>query len=232
MKAPVLIKLSGELLALNGSFGEYIEEIARQIALLIKTTPVAVVIGGGNIFRGNQHAKLFNIDTTTGHSIGMLATTINALLLRDIFKRHGISSSILTAFECSLINTSVNQEDITNAFIKGNCIIFAGGIGSPFVTTDTAAMIRGLQCKAEEVWKITKVDGIYEDDPHKNPYAKRYHRISYTEALEKKLRILDVTALNLAQENKVRVRVFSMFEKDSILQAYANPTYESILTDL
>ncbi len=232
MKAPVLIKLSGELLALNGSFGEHIEKIARQIAYVAKQIPVAVVIGGGNIFRGSQHAKLFNIETPTGHTIGMLATTINALLLNDIFKRHEISPTILTAYDCSLLSKNVSHDTISASFKKGECIIFAGGIGTPYVTTDTAAIIRALQCHAQEVWKITKVDGIYNDDPHKNTNAKRYDQVSYTEAIEKKLRILDATALNLAQENKVRVRVFSMFENDSIMQAYHNPAYGSILTDL
>lgn len=232
MKAPVLIKLSGELLALNGSFGEHIEKIARQIAYVAQYSSVAVVIGGGNIFRGSQHTKIFNVATTTGHTIGMLATTINALLLSDIFKRHGIPTTILSAYDCTLISKTATHETINATFKKGECIIFAGGIGTPFVTTDTAAIVRGLQCQAQEIWKITKVDGIYDDDPHMNPHAQRYSQISYNHAIEKKLRILDATALNLAQEHKVRVRVFSMFDNDSIIHAYHNPSYGSILTDL
>ncbi len=232
MKTPVLLKLSGELLRLDRPFGEHISSIARQISFLMQEIPVAIVIGGGNIFRGDLHSKLFYLAPTTGHAVGMLATTMNALIVQDLLKQHGVSSTILTAFDCSIAGNTANMSRIREAFNVKHCIIFAGGIGAPFVTTDTAAIIRGLQCSVNEIWKITKVDGIYSDDPQKNPQAIYYKTISYDEAVTKNLRILDSTALNLAKENKVRIRVFSMFEENALIKAYQDPTFGSLLTYL
>jgi uridylate kinase len=215
----ILLKLSGEALMGEDSFGinrQTIEGIVAEIAQVSRMgVEVAVVIGGGNIFRGVAPGAA-GMDRATADYMGMLATVMNALALQDAMRQAGLASRALSA---------LNVEQIVEPYIRGKAIryleegkivIFAAGTGNPFFTTDTAAALRGSEMGAEIVLKATKVDGVYTADPKKDPRAQRYARISFDEAIARNLKVMDATALTLCRDQKLPINVFSIFKKGAL----------------
>jgi uridylate kinase len=216
----VLLKLSGEALMGDDSYGinrTVIERIVAEIAEVVALgVQVAVVIGGGNIFRGVAPAAA-GMDRATADYMGMLATVMNAMALQDAMKRAGVDCRVQSA---------LNLEQVAEPFIRGKAlryleegkvVIFGAGTGNPFFTTDTAAALRGVEMDAQVVIKATKVDGVYTADPKKDKAATRYHKLSFDEAISKNLKVMDATALTLCRDQNLPIIVFSIF-KDGALK--------------
>ena len=215
----VLLKLSGEALQGPGQFGinsdviEYVsEEIRTLYSLGVET---AIVIGGGNIFRGVSSSSK-GMDRSTADYMGMLATVINALALQDFLERKGLPTRIQTALEIKQVAEPFIKRKAIRHLEKGRIVIFASGTGNPFFTTDTAATLRALQMGADIIMKATKVDGIYDKDPVKNKDASKFSELTYMEILKKGLKIMDATSISLCMEENIPIVVFNLFEKDSI----------------
>lgn len=215
----VLLKLSGEALQGPGQFGinskviEYISEEIKSIYSLGVET--AIVIGGGNIFRGVSSSSK-GMDRSTADYMGMLATVINALALQDFLERKGLQTRIQTALEIKQIAEPFIKRRAIRHLEKGRIVIFASGTGNPFFTTDTAATLRALQMGADIIMKATKVDGIYDEDPVKNKDASKFAELTYMEILKKGLKIMDATSISLCMEGNIPIVVFDLFEKGSI----------------
>lgn len=230
-KVSVLLKLSGEIF-LDSSKNLSINlanSIAQQILQLKEKYNFAIVIGGGNFFRGSRDSKALNLSESYGHYIGMLATQMNGLILKDCFSKNNLDSKVLSALPSPSISTTLSQNEIVNSIRENKTIIFSGGSGIPYFSTDTTAIIRALQIDAQEVWKCTKVDGIFDKDPHKFNDAKMYNQISYQDAIDKKLNIMDFSAFTLAQEKNLKIRVFNIFKENSILQAAKNENFGTVV---
>jgi uridylate kinase len=217
----VLIKLSGEALMGEQNFG--IEHNACDvIAKALKEVydlgvQIGVVVGGGNIFRGTQ-AKVFGFARTPADHIGMLATTINGLILQQSLSALNVPSVVMSALSDSFVEKYSWMKSVEE-IQKGKIIIFVGGTGNPYFTTDSAAALRATEIQAEILMKATKVDGIYNDDPKKNPNAKKYERLTYLDALAQQLNVMDATAIALCRENKIPIYVFNLFQNGSFVNA-------------
>ena len=190
----------------TGVLQDTIGEIATVHQLGVQ---IGLVIGAGNIFRGISLASS-GLDRVTGDYMGMLATIMNALAMKDALNHIGITTQIASAIEIPGIAPAYNRQETIEALKNGHIIIFAGGTGNPLFTTDTTACLRGIEINADLILKATKVDGVYSDDPVKNPEAERYTTLSYQEVLQKKLKIMDLTAICLMQEHSAQLRVFNM----------------------
>lgn len=217
----VLLKLSGEALMGAHTFGvehkacELIAKAIKEVYLL--NIEIGIVVGGGNIFRGSQAAE-FGFARTPADHIGMLSTTINGLVLQQSLAAIGVESRVMSALNDSVVEKYIWGHAM-HCLQKGVVTIFVGGTGNPYFTTDTAAALRATEINAEILFKATKVDGVYSDDPKKNPNAVKYHTLSYTEALTKKLNVMDATAIALCRENKIPIYVFNLFEEGSLKRA-------------
>ena len=215
----VLLKLSGEALQGPGQFGissdviEYVSEEIRSIYSLGVET--AIVIGGGNIFRGVSSSSK-GMDRSTADYMGMLATVINALALQDFLERKGLPTRIQTALEIKQVAEPFIKRRAIRHLEKGRIVIFAAGTGNPFFTTDTAATLRALQMGADIIMKATKVDGIYDKDPVKNKDASKFAELTYMEILKKGLKVMDATSISLCMEGNIPIVVFDLFEKGNI----------------
>jgi uridylate kinase len=215
----ILLKLSGEALMGEDAFGinrQTIESIVAEIAQVSRMgVELGVVIGGGNIFRGLAPGSA-HMDRATADYMGMLATVMNALALQDAMRHAGLASRALSALQIEQVVEPYIRGKAIRYLEEGKIVIFAAGTGNPFFTTDTAAALRGSEMGAEIVLKATKVDGVYTDDPKKDPHAKRYSRISFDEAIHKNLKVMDATALTLCRDQKLPINVFSIFKKDAL----------------
>ena len=215
----VLLKLSGEALQGPGQFGissdviEYVSEEIKSIYSLGVET--AIVIGGGNIFRGVSSSSK-GMDRSTADYMGMLATVINALALQDFLERKGLSTRVQTALEIKQVAEPFIKRRAIRHLEKGRIVIFASGTGNPFFTTDTAATLRALQMGADIIMKATKVDGIYDKDPVKNKDASKFTELTYMEILKKGLKVMDATSISLCMEGNIPIVVFDLFEKGNI----------------
>jgi uridylate kinase len=215
----ILLKLSGE--ALGGQTGlnispEAVHNMAEQIREVRELgVQVVVVVGGGNIFRGLSGSER-GIERATGDYMGMLATIINALALQDSLEKIGVATRVQSAITMAQVAESFIRRRAVRHLEKGRVVIFGGGTGNPYFSTDTAAALRANEIGAEVVLKATKVDGIYDSDPKKNPKAKRYAQISYTEALQKQLKVMDSTAFSLCMDNKMPIIVFDFFRPHNL----------------
>src|SRR6201981_1941044 len=215
----ILLKLSGE--ALGGESGVSISPAAVQsMAEQIREVrdlgvQVVVVVGGGNIFRGLSGSER-GIDRATGDYMGMLATVINSLALQDALEKLGVATRVQTAITMSQIAEPFIRRRAVRHLEKGRVVIFGGGTGNPYFSTDTAAALRANEIGAEVILKATKVDGIYDCDPKKNAKAKRYTHITYLEALQRQLKVMDSTAFSLCMDNKMPIIVFDMFENGNL----------------
>lgn len=225
-KKNILLKITGQALKIgSGSIDvDLIKNIIKQIKLLNNKYYFNIVIGGGNILRG---AELKDISSLSAHYAGMLATMINALIIQDLFNQFNIKNYLLTAIECKL-GLSISAENIFKAKLENACMIFAGGTGMPYFTTDTNAVLRALEIKADELWKGTKIDGVYDKDP-KEKDAKLIKKVNYDYLIEKNLKIMDLSAYILAKEHNLKIRVFDIFKENSITEAANNELYGSII---
>lgn len=215
----ILLKISGEALA--GDRGNGIDpDIANRIAAEIKEiydggTEIAIVLGGGNIFRGVAGAAQ-GLDRTSGDTVGMLATLINSLLFREYLQNAGVSTKVLSAIQVDKTAEFYTIERAASHIQDGNCVIIACGTGNPYFTTDTAAALRCVELKCDILIKATKVDGVYDSDPAKNPKAKKINTISHLEAIEKNIRVMDSTAFSLCMENDISIIVFKLLERGNL----------------
>lgn len=215
----VLLKLSGEALMGGQEFGisaDVIKSYAKQIKEIAELgVEVAIVIGGGNIFRGLSGADQ-GVDRVTGDHMGMLATVINSLALQNAIEKLGIPTRVLTAIDMPTVAEPYIKRRAIRHLEKGRVVIFGAGIGSPYFTTDTAAALRAIEMSAELVAKATKVDGVYDKDPVKFEDAKKFDKISYSEVLNKGLRVMDATAISLCMENGLPIIVFDSLTEGNI----------------
>src|SRR3989338_2623733 len=216
----VVLKLSGEALQGPKGYGidPYVtESIAKEIREVKRLgVKIGIVIGGGNIYRGSTAAGHHGIDRITADYMGMLATVINGLALQDALEKAGVMTRVQTAIEMQEVAEPFIRRRAVRHFEKGRVVIFVGGTGNPYFTTDTTAALRASEIGADVILKATKVDGIYDSDPLKNPRAKKYDRISYIEALRKRLQIMDSTAFSLCMDNHIPIVVFDMFKEGNI----------------
>ncbi|HAJ72223.1 MAG TPA: UMP kinase [Methylophilaceae bacterium] len=215
----ILLKLSGEALMGDDAYGinrATITDIVQQIKEVVDLgVEVGVVIGGGNIFRGVAPAAS-GMDRATADYMGMLATVMNALALQDAMKHIGITARVQSALNIEAVAEPYIRGKAIRYLEEGLVVIFGAGTGNPFFTTDTAAALRSMEIDAEVVLKGTKVDGIYTDDPKKNPEAKRYDTVTFDEAITKNLKVMDATALTLCRDQKMPIAVFSIFKQGAL----------------
>ena len=230
----VLLKLSGEALMGSRPFGlefEVIRTIAEQIkevhALGVQ---VAMVIGGGNIYRGLAGSSS-GIDRVTGDYMGMLATVINSLAVQDALERLEVHTRVLSAIEIRQVAEPYIRRRAMRHLEKGRVVIIAAGTGNPYFTTDSAAALRAMEVKAEVILKATQVDGIYSADPKKEPKAKKFEQISYLEVLEKGLKVMDATAISLCMDNRVPIIVFNLGARGNIMRAVMGEKIGSIVKE-
>ena len=220
----ILLKLSGEALMGEGAYGisrQTIGEIIGEIAEVVRAgVEIGVVIGGGNIFRGIAPGAA-GMDRATADYMGMLATVMNALALQDAMRQAGIASRVQSALNIEQVVEPYIRGKAIRYLEEGKLVIFAAGTGNPFFTTDTAAALRASEVGAEIVLKATKVDGVYTADPKKDPTAQRYHRISFDEAIQRDLKVMDATALALCRDQRLPVNVFSIFKKGALVRVVA-----------
>ncbi len=220
----VLLKLSGEALMGEDAYGinrQTIEGIVQEIAAVARLgVELGVVIGGGNIFRGVAPGAA-GMDRATADYMGMLATVMNALALQDAMRRAGLDCRVQSALNIEQVVEPYIRGKAIRYLEEGRIVVFAAGTGNPFFTTDTAAALRASEVGAEIVLKATKVDGVYTADPKKDRAATRYARLSFDEALQRNLRVMDATALALCRDQKLPVNVFSIFKKDALLRVVA-----------
>lgn len=215
----ILLKLSGEALMGDDSYGinrTVIERIVADVAEVVAMgVQVAVVIGGGNIFRGVAPAAA-GMDRVTADYMGMLATVMNAMALQDAMKRMGLDSRVQSALNLEQVAEPYIRGKALRYLEEGKVVIFGAGTGNPFFTTDTAAALRGVEMNAEVVIKATKVDGIYTADPKKDKTATRYKSLNFDEAISKNLQVMDATALTLCRDQKMSIVVFNIFKEGAL----------------
>ncbi|HWH47898.1 MAG TPA: UMP kinase [Burkholderiales bacterium] len=215
----ILLKLSGEALMGDDAYGvnrETIDRIVSEVKEVVGLgVEVGVVIGGGNIFRGMAPAAA-GMDRATADYMGMLATVMNALALQDAMRRQGLKSRVQSAINIEQVAEPYIRGKAMRYLEEGRVVIFAAGTGNPFFTTDTAAALRGMEMNVDIVVKATKVDGVYTDDPKTHPDAMRYQRVSFDEAIVKKLKVMDATALTLCRDQKLPICVFSIFKAGAL----------------
>lgn len=216
----ILLKLSGEALMGGLGFGidpKVLDRMALEVGQLVGIgVQVGLVVGGGNLFRGAA-LQTAGLDRVTGDHMGMLATVMNALALRDALERSNIKSSVMSAIPMSGVVDHYDRRKAIRALSRGEVVIFAAGTGNPFFTTDSAACLRGIEVDADLVLKATKVDGVYSADPMLDPDAVKYDYLSYDEVLNKKLEVMDLTAICLCRDHNMPLRVFAMEQQGALL---------------
>jgi len=230
----ILLKLSGESLMGDGSYGisaSGLEKYATEIRKIhAEGIEIAVVLGGGNIFRGLQNAKN-GFERVQGDYMGMLATVINSLALQAALDALKIQSVVLSGIEINPLTQLMSKRRADSHLKKGCVVIIAGGTGNPFFTTDSAAALRASEINADVLLKGTRVDGIYTADPEKDKNAVKYDKLTFDEAYEKKLNIMDMTAFTLCKENNMPIIVFNINEKDSILRIVKGEAIGTMVTN-
>jgi uridylate kinase len=229
----VLLKLSGEAFMGGEKFGidqPACSHIAHSIKELCDLgVQLGIVVGGGNIFRGTL-ASAFHFARTPADHIGMLSTAINGLVLQQSLSSLGIYSRVMSALNTHSIIEEYNWSHALQSLKNQIPVIFVGGTGNPYFTTDSAAALRASEIDAEILLKATKVDGVYSDDPKKNPHAIKYPQLTYSEVLAKKLNVMDATAIALCRDNAIPICVFNLFEKGSMLKAVCGQSIGSLVT--
>jgi uridylate kinase len=217
----VLLKLSGEALAGDGSFGldpERVRALAAEIATVARTgVQIGMVVGGGNFFRGVAAAAQ-NMDRVTGDHMGMLATVINALAMQDALEKEGIPTRVMTAIQMHQVAEPYIRRRAIRHMEKGRIVVFAAGTSNPYFSTDTAATLRGLEIHAEVIAKATSVDGVYDKDPKMFPDAIRYTEVSYLDVLAKSLGVMDASAVAMCRDNKLPIIVFNLNVSGNIMR--------------
>lgn len=223
----ILLKISGEALKgdlTHGYDAEAVGQIVRRVGAVIDGgVEVALVVGAGNVWRG-MVGTAGGMDRVTADQMGMLATAMNALCLREAFNAAGIGVEAQSAIPMGTVLAPYDRQQAMSALAAGKVVIFGGGTGSPFFTTDTTAALRALEIGAEAVLKATKVDGIYTEDPVKNPAARRYEKLSFEEALTRRLKIMDATAFSLCRDHSLPIIVFNFSHPDALTKVLAGDT--------
>ena len=229
----ILLKLSGEGLGDEKGSGIHapaLRKMAEEVCAVRKLgVQVVVVVGGGNIFRGLQGSKQ-GIERATGDYMGMLATIINALALQDALEKIGCPTRVQSAIAMSQVAESFIRRRAVRHLEKGRVVIFGGGTGNPYFSTDTAAALRANEIGADVILKATKVDGIYDSDPKKNPKAKRFSEISYLEALQRQLKVMDSTAFSLCMDNQMPIIVFDTFKPRNLQRVVMGDKVGTLVT--
>jgi uridylate kinase len=229
----ILLKLSGEALMGEENFGidpSVLDRMAQEIKELIEMgIQVGLVIGGGNLFRGAGLAKA-GMNRVVGDQMGMLATVMNGLAMRDALHRAFVNARLMSAIDLAGICDTYNWAEAISLLKSGRVVIFSAGTGNPFFTTDSAACLRGIEIEADAVLKATKVDGIYSEDPVKNPEAELYSHLTYQQVLEKELKVMDLAAFTLARDHSMPIRVFNM-NKPGALKAVVMGDSEGTIID-
>lgn len=229
----ILLKLSGEALMGDQQFGidplrleQYAQEVKRVKDLGVE---LAIVIGGGNIYRGIQ-AERTGIDRVQGDYMGMLATVINAMALQSILEKHGLYTRLMSGFKIEQVCEPFIRRRAVRHLEKGRIVIFGAGIGNPYFTTDSTASLRAIEIEADVVLKGTRVDGVYTADPEKDPTAQRYSNISFQEVFEKGLNVMDMTAITLCQENNLPIIVFDMNKDGNLYKLVTGEDVGTLIT--
>ncbi|MDD5363566.1 MAG: UMP kinase [Ignavibacteria bacterium] len=229
----ILLKLSGESLMGSKSFGidsEVVEHIADEVAEAVKLkVEIGIVIGGGNIYRGLS-ASQQGVDRVTGDMMGMLATVINSLALQNALEKRHIYTRVQSAIKMDQVAEPLIIRRAVRHLEKKRVVIFASGTGEPYFTTDTAAALRAIEIKSDIIIKGTRVDGVYDSDPEKNPKAKMFRKLSYGEVLEKNLRVMDLTSITLCSENKLPILVFNMNKKGNLKKLLSGAVVGTIIS--
>jgi uridylate kinase len=227
-----LLKLSGEALMGDLGYGidpTIVQNIAQEVAEVVADgTQVAIVVGGGNIFRGVK-ASAAGMDRATADYIGMIATVMNAMTLQDALEQAGVATRVQTAIAMQEVAEPYIRRRAMRHLEKGRIVVFGAGSGNPFFTTDTTAALRAAEIDAEVIFKATKVDGVYDADPETNPEAKRFESLTYNHVLANDLRVMDSTAIALCKENSIPIVVFNLFERGNIRRAVAGETVGTIV---
>ena len=227
----VLLKLSGEALAGDKKTGfdeETCIKVGKQVQELVKSgVQVAIVIGGGNFWRGRTSET---IDRYKADQIGMLATIMNCIYVGDIFRYLGLSTAIYTPFECSGITKIFNKDDCVSDLNQNKVVFLAGGTGHPFFSTDSATSLRAIELECDIILMAKAIDGVYDSDPHKNPNAKKYDIMPIDEIIDKKLGVIDMTSAVLCKENKMPILIFSLLAENGIVNAASGINSGTIIT--
>ena len=229
----VLLKLSGEALMGDLDYGiqpAVIQRIAAEIATaLAQGTEIAIVVGGGNIFRGEGLARA-GMDRVTGDYMGMLATVMNALAIQDALESKDIFARVMSALQIHDVCEDYIRRRAVRHLEKGRVVILAAGTGNPFFTTDTAASLRAIEIGADILLKATKVDGVYDADPMTNPDAKRFEQVSYDNVIENKLNVMDATAIVMCRDNQLPLRVFDLTQNNALAEAMAGKELGTLIS--
>lgn len=229
----ILLKLSGEALMGDEDFGidpKVLDRMALEIGQLVGIgVQVGLVVGGGNLFRGAALNEA-GMDRVTGDHMGMLATVMNALALRDALERSNINTRVMSAIPMSGVVEHYDRRRAVRYLNSGDVVIFSAGTGNPFFTTDSAACLRGIEVEVDVVMKATKVDGIYDSDPVKNPDAVKFDTLSYDEVLDRKLGVMDLTAICLVRDHDMPVRVFNMNKSGALLNVVVGGDEGTLVT--
>ncbi|MBO7468818.1 MAG: UMP kinase [Bacteroidales bacterium] len=229
----VLLKLSGEALMGNQQYGidpQRLDDYAEEIAAAVKAgAQIAIVIGGGNIFRGLQGASK-GMDRIQGDYMGMLATVINSMAIQSTLQAKGVKAALLSGLYIDRIADSMSSAKAVKLLEEGYVVVIGGGTGNPFFTTDTGSALRAVEVKADIILKGTRVDGIYTADPEKDPTARKYESITYDEAYQKNLKVMDLTAFTMCKENNMPMLVFDMNTKGNLTKVLNGEKIGTIVT--
>jgi uridylate kinase len=230
----ILLKLGGEALAGEGGFGinpRQAEFLAQRVVSVVNLgVQVAVVIGGGNMWRGKQDGMDHGMERVTADHIGMLATVMNALALQDALERVGLPTRVMTGIEVRAVAEPYIQRRAIRHLEKGRVIIFGAGTGNPYFTTDTAASLRAMEINADILIKATKVDAVYDKDPKKHPDAKRFERLTYIDALNMRVGVMDSTAMAMCMDNDLPIMVLNLWEETALERAVLGATVGTVIS--
>jgi len=229
----ILLKMSGEILAGTQRYGidpMVVSNLARQVKSVVdRGLQVGIVIGGGNFFRGlSMEAE--GLDRVSGDYLGMLGTIMNSVAFQNALEGLGLDTRVLSAISIIQLAEPYIRRRAVRHLEKGRVVICAGGTGNPYFTTDTAAVLRGIEIGANLILKGTKVDGVFDDDPVTNPQAKKFHRLTFEEVIEKKLRVMDLTAVTLCMENQLPIVVFNIQQEGNLLKAATGDQIGTLVT--
>jgi uridylate kinase len=228
----VLLKISGESFCRTGGFGidgSAVESIAKRLIKLSELTQVAIVNGAGNFLRGQSFSSESHLSRHTCDYMGMLATIINSCALQEMLENLGKPTRVLSAIEVAAVCEKFILRRAVRHLQKGRIVILAGGTGNPFFTTDTCAALRASELKADLLIKATNVDGVYDDDPNKNPNAKLIEKLSYSDILSKDLKVMDHSAVSLCRENKIPIKVLNIFNEGNITKAVCDEKVGTVI---
>ncbi len=230
----ILLKLGGEALAGEGGFGinpSQAEFVAQKVAQIVNMgVQVALVIGGGNLWRGKQDGLDHGMERVTADHMGMLATVMNSLALQDALEREGLPTRVMTGIEVRAVAEPYIQRRAIRHLEKGRVIIFGAGTGNPYFTTDTAASLRAMEIDAELLVKATKVDAVYDSDPKKNANAIPYEKLTYIEALNRRLGVMDSTAMAMCMDNDLPIQVVNLWAEDTLVKVVTGQPVGTVIT--